>query len=260
MDYSTQCCVTCSVIQVNDLWKECRGGPHMTAGESARLYPAMPSSRYRSSIGSGERSRPMISVESIEDSGDAPNPIIRRVVDWIACSTDTIHQRIRNFRARADIEPLLVANRHRRTISPTPALLARALRQHYIRNSNEGRATISQRVSAVAKQPLDDVERKIGSVPPVLPRTACTIPTNLKRSSSPSSRARGRAAPVLRLHPNLAELYCSKTATLVEALDELDAVSEAGEILRSLIKRAQKRKRRTQGGSGATVAGCGGRI
>lgn len=227
---------------------------------SAWLYPAMPGNGNRSSIGSGEGRGPMISVESIEDSENAPNPIIRRVIDWIACSTDTVHQRIRDFRVRADIEPLLVANRHRRTISPTLALLARALRQHYIRNSNEGRATISQRVSAVAKQPLDDVERKIGSVPPVLPRTACTIPTNLKRSSSPSSRARGRAAPVLRLHPNLAELYCSKTATLVEALDELDAVSEAGEILRSLIKRAQKRKRRTQGGSGATVAGCGGRI
>ena len=225
---------------------------------SAWLYPAMPGNGNRSSIGSGEGRGPMISVESIEDSENAPNPIIRRVIDWIACSTDTVHQRIRDFRVRADIEPLLVANRHRRTISPTLALLARALQQHYIRNSNEGRATISQRVSAVAKQPLDDVERKIGSVPRAAEDGAYN--SNLKGSSSPSSRARGRAAPVLRLHPNLAELYCSKTATLVEALDELDAVSEAGEILRSLIKRAQKRKRRTQGGSGATVAGCGGRI
>lgn len=184
------------------------GRAHMTAGESARLYPAMPSSRYRSSIGSGERSRPMISVESIEDSGDAPNPIIRRVVDWIACSTDTVHQRIRDFRARADIEPQLVANRHRRTISPYSGSIGQGVTAT-LHSKFEGRKDdyVATRLCfcSVAKQALDEVERKIGTVPPccrgrrVQSQSQIAPHRSLRPtrwSSSPSSRAReGRNRP-----------------------------------------------------------------
>jgi site-specific DNA recombinase len=47
----------------------------------------------------------------------------------------------------------------------------------------------------------------------------------------------GKPAPVLRLHPNLPELYRSKIERLGEALNAPDTVTETAEILRSLIDR-----------------------
>jgi site-specific DNA recombinase len=47
----------------------------------------------------------------------------------------------------------------------------------------------------------------------------------------------GKPTPVLRLHPNLPELYRSKIERLAEALNAPDTVTETAEILRSLIDR-----------------------
>jgi len=46
-----------------------------------------------------------------------------------------------------------------------------------------------------------------------------------------------KPAPVLRLHTKLAELYRTKIERLTEALNAPDTVTEAAEIMRSLIDR-----------------------
>ena len=43
--------------------------------------------------------------------------------------------------------------------------------------------------------------------------------------------------PVIRIHPNMAEVYCLKVAELEVALNDDSIKAEAGEILRSLIDR-----------------------
>jgi site-specific DNA recombinase len=94
------------------------------------------------------------------------------------------------------------------------------------------------------KRTLADVERKLSGIVRAIEDGAynATLKSRLtvletEKAELERKLAGLKAAPVVRLHSNLAELYRSKVATLVDALNEPDAVSEAGDILRSLIER-----------------------
>lgn len=94
------------------------------------------------------------------------------------------------------------------------------------------------------KRTLADVERKLSGIVRAIEDGAynATLKSRLtvletEKAELERKLAGLKAAPVMRLHSNLAELYRSKVATLVDALNEPDAVSEAGDILRSLIER-----------------------
>jgi hypothetical protein len=101
------------------LWKkDCRGVAHMTARERRGLDPPCPATGTCRRSGAAKRRSPMISGQ--EHRGFEGYADRHRT----ACHpTNCVHHRHgpsthRNFRGKAGTKPLLVANRHRRTISP----------------------------------------------------------------------------------------------------------------------------------------------
>jgi hypothetical protein len=133
------------------------------------------------------------------------------------------------------------------------------------------------------KREAEAVERKIagimaaikdGTYTPALKERMRTL--EARKAEIQAILASTAAPPVVRLHPNAAEVYRRKVAELELALNDDSIKAEAGEILRSLIdrvvltRRARRRagaERRQSGqaetpgrggGRESTVGGCGG--
>jgi site-specific DNA recombinase len=105
-------------------------------------------------------------------------------------------------------------------------------------------ATSAERESLAAKQTLVEIERKLAAIVRAIedgaytPTLKARLTTLEQEKAQVEARLRaGKPAPVLRLHPNLPELYRSKIERLTEALNAPDTVTETAEILRGLIER-----------------------
>ena len=105
-------------------------------------------------------------------------------------------------------------------------------------------ATSAERESVAAKQTLTEVERKLTAIVCAIedgaytPTLKARLTTLEQEKAQVEARLRaGKPAAVLRLHPNLPELYRNKIDRLTEALNAPDTVAETAEILRGLIDR-----------------------
>jgi site-specific DNA recombinase len=94
------------------------------------------------------------------------------------------------------------------------------------------------------RRPVAEAERKIAAIVKAIEDSAHTPALNerlaaLERQKQTAAARLAAASPkpVIRLHPNLAEMYKTKLVDLAAALIEPVAAAEAGEILRSLIDR-----------------------
>jgi site-specific DNA recombinase len=102
----------------------------------------------------------------------------------------------------------------------------------------------ADRETLAAKRTLAEIERKLAAIVRAIedgPYTQ-TLKTRLtaleQEKAQTETRLRAsKPAPVLRLHTNLPELYRNKIGRLAEALNAPETVTEAAEIMRSLIDR-----------------------
>ena len=58
-----------------------------------------------------------------------------------------------------------------------------------------------------------------------------------EKTAAASALAQVKPPPVVRVHPNLPDLYRTKVAKLAEALNKPETATEAAEIIRTLIER-----------------------
>ena len=116
--------------------------------------------------------------------------------------------------------------------------------------------------AATLRQEAADIDRKIASIlraiedgnyNPTLTRRL----TELERQKVAADAALAAAGvpTVVRLHPNLAEVYRDKVAALEVALNAVDTRAEAAEIMRSLIDKIVLRPRPEGDGLAAELHG-----
>jgi site-specific DNA recombinase len=105
-------------------------------------------------------------------------------------------------------------------------------------------ATAAERESFALKRTLAEIDRKLdaivraiedGGYNPTLKARLTTL--ELEKAQAESRLRTSKPAPVVRLHTNLPRLYRSKIERLAEALNAPGTVTEAAEIMRSLIDR-----------------------